>query len=137
MENPSQVARYVETYLRRGFQTILEEQRRIAFSKIYGHTAFRTDGSRRSRSGALGRALSSKNYRVSASGSGSVESTLAYPTYMRFLDMTRLGNYRIYNRPLWGILYKDTLVKIKYEYQDWLAEQTQKDIQGAVDELTK
>ena len=34
--------------------------------------------------------------------------------------MKRMGNYRIYNRPIWGILYKDSFVKMKYEFEDWL-----------------
>ncbi len=57
---------------------------------------------------------------VAGSGS-SLYATIVYPTYIRFLDMKRLGNYRIYNRPIWGILYRQTLRDIRYEFSDWLA----------------
>ncbi len=34
--------------------------------------------------------------------------------------MKRLGNYRIYNRPVWGILYKETFNDIRFEFSAWL-----------------
>ncbi len=33
--------------------------------------------------------------------------------------MKLIGNYRIYNRPIWGIFYKETFNDIKYEFADW------------------
>ena len=42
------------------------------------------------------------------------------PTYLRLLDRKRLGNYRIYNRPVWGILYKETFNDIRFEFSAWL-----------------
>jgi len=36
--------------------------------------------------------------------------------------MKKHGNYQIYNRQIYGILYHDTLGKIKYEYQDYVRE---------------
>ena len=36
--------------------------------------------------------------------------------------MQKHGNYQIYNRQIYGILYHDTLGKIKYEYQDYVRE---------------
>ena len=36
--------------------------------------------------------------------------------------MKKHGNYQIYNRQIYGILYHDTLGKVKYEYQDYIRE---------------
>ncbi len=119
MDQPSIISSYFTEYVNKGFRRIFEEQRRIAALEIYGRQAFRTDGSPRSRSGVLQRALSSPSFSISGTGSG-ITATAHYPTYLRFLDMKRLGNYRIYNRPIWGILYKETFVNIRYEFSEWL-----------------
>ena len=64
-------------------------------------------------------ALTNPRYRISPDGAG-VRTETTLPTYIRFLDMKRHGNYQIYNRQVWGILYKETLQNVKYEYRDWL-----------------
>ena len=109
-----QVADFIQVYLRKGFARVFEEQRKIAQARIYSIQAYRTDGTRRSRSGQLMEALQSPAFVLGASGSGLV-SVVDYPIYMRFLDMKKMGNYRIYNRPLWGILYRQTFNDIRYE----------------------
>lgn len=118
-QDPDLVSKYFTEYIRRGFRNIFEEQRRIAANKIYGKQAYRTVGSKRSRSGRLQKALESPTLILDGSGS-SLSAAVKYPTYIRFLDMKRLGNYRIYNRPIWGILYKQTFRDIRYEFHDWL-----------------
>ena len=119
MDDPDQIAKYFTEYVNRGFRRILEEQRRIAAAKIYGKQAYRTDGTPRSRSGRLQQALASPTFSITGSGSG-ISAKAQYPTYLRFLDMKRLGNYRIYNRPVWGILYKETFNDIRFEFSAWL-----------------
>lgn len=119
MDSPDLIARYFSEYVERGFRRIFEEQRRIAAEKIYSKQAYRTDGTLRSRSGVLQRALSSPALNISGAGAG-ISAVAHYPTYIRFLDMKRLGNYRIYNRPIWGILYRETFNDIRYEFSDWL-----------------
>ncbi len=119
-DDPDVVFKYFREYMSRGFNKIFNEQRNIAASKIYGSQAYRTDGTPRSRSGRLQQALQSPALQLSGSGS-SLSATIAYLTYIRFLDMKRLGNCRIYNRPIWGILYRQTLRDIRYEFSDWLA----------------
>lgn len=119
MDNPDIIARYFTEYVNRGFRRIFEEQRRIAANKIYRNQAYRTDGTPRSRSGRLQQALASPSFSISGSGSG-ISAKAHYPTYIRFLDMKRIGNYRIYNRPIWGILYKETFTDIRYEFSAWL-----------------
>ena len=119
MDDPDQIAKYFTEYVNRGFRRIFEEQRRIAAAKIYGKQAYRTDGTPRSRSGRLQQALASPTFSITGSGS-SISAKAQYPTYLRFLDMKRLGNYRIYNRPVWGILYKETFNDIRFEFSAWL-----------------
>lgn len=119
MDDPDQIAKYFTEYVNRGFRRIFEKQRRIAAAKIYGKQAYRTDGTPRSRSGRLQQALASPTFSITGSGSG-ISAKAQYPTYLRFLDMKRLGNYRIYNRPVWGILYKETFNDIRFEFSAWL-----------------
>lgn len=117
--NPDILGKYFEDYLRKGFNRIFEEQRLIAANQIYSSQAYRTDGTLRSRSGRLQAALASPSLSMTGSGA-SLRAVVNYPLYIRFLDMKRLGNYRIYNRPIWGILYKETFRNLKYEFSDWL-----------------
>ncbi len=119
MDDPDKIAKYFTEYVNRGFRRIFEKQRRIAAAKIYGKQAYRTDGTPRSRSGRLQQALASPTFSITGSGSG-ISAKAQYPTYLRFLDMKRLGNYRIYNRPVWGILYKETFNDIRFEFSAWL-----------------
>ena len=66
-------------------------------------------------------ALQNPNYSVIPDGAGVIAHS-NLPLYTRFLDMKKHGNYQIYNRQIYGILYHDTLGKIKYEYQDYVRE---------------
>jgi len=66
-------------------------------------------------------ALQNPNYSVVPDGEGVIAHS-NLPLYTRFLDMKKHGNYQIYNRQIYGILYHDTLGKIKYEYQDYVRE---------------
>lgn len=43
-------------------------------------------------------------------------ATSNIPLYIRFLDMKKHGNYGIYNRQVWGILWNNSLQTIKYGY---------------------
>ncbi|MFK2785139.1 hypothetical protein ACIXWU_07090 [Bacteroides fragilis] len=45
-----------------------------------------------------------------------VVATSNVPLYIRFLDMKKHGNYGIYNRQVWGILWNNSLQTIKYGY---------------------
>ncbi len=119
MDGADKIAQYFTEYVNKGFRRIFNEQRHIAAAKIYGKQAYRTDGTPRSRSGRLQQALASPSFSISGSGS-SISANTQYPTYLRFLDMKRLGNYRIYNRPIWGILYKETFNDIRFELSEWL-----------------
>lgn len=112
-------AQYFTEHIRKGFQSILAQQRAIAANKVYGHEATRTDGRTRSRSHVLEHSLQTPDYTINPDGAG-ISASIVYPSYIRFLDMKRLCNYRIYNRPIWKTLYKQTLQDIRYEFSDWI-----------------
>lgn len=124
MEAESIKAQYFRHHLQTALRDILEAQKLIATERIYQHGAARTreqgSGSTvKGRSGALLQALTNPRYMIGDSGDGIRTETIV-PTYIRFLDMKRHGNYQIYNRQIWGILYGETLNNIKYEFGDWL-----------------
>lgn len=116
--------RYFREHLEKGIRDILEAQREIAAEGVYRSGSSRQVSGRygqqvTGRSGALMDALVNPRYRVVPDGSGfRTETTL--PTYIRFLDMKKHGNLKIYNRQIWGILYSETLKNIKFEFRDWL-----------------
>lgn len=45
-----------------------------------------------------------------------VNVVVNYPIQIRFLDMKRQGNHRIYNRPLWGVVYREIIPELMYGY---------------------
>ena len=59
--------------------------------------------------------LRNANYTIIATGSSfRIEADVLKK--LRFYDMKHLGNWRIYNRQVWGILYNNALIDIKYRY---------------------
>lgn len=124
MDTENIKVQYFKQHLEKGIRDILEAQRLIATSRIYqtGHERIREQRSGaivKGRTGTLMEALTNPRYRISPDGKGLNTETIL-PKYIRFLDMKRNGNFRIYNRQVWGILYKETLQNIKYEYREWL-----------------
>lgn len=117
-------AQYFRQQISTGIQRIFQAQREVATERIYAKSTSRVTGRdlARSRSGELMSALSSPKYMISSSGEGIV-AEVHLPQYIRFLDMKRKGNNRIYNRQVWGILYSETISDVKYEFRDWLKRQ--------------
>ena len=99
-----------------GIRDILDRQRAIAQIKLSQAGGARD--TTRGRSGMIMQTLS-QTPRIEQSGDG-VRTELTYPVYIRFVDMKRYGNYRIYNRPIWGTLYGDTIKELKYGFREWL-----------------
>lgn len=131
MENEELKPIYIQEYLEAGFRKIFQKQLEIANAKIYSDTA-KADR----RTGTLREALERPSYFIKPDGQG-FNAEIKWPIYIRFLDMKRIGNYRIYNRQVWGILYKETFKNIRYEFEDWLRKFTQKTIQNAVQPLNQ
>ena len=124
MEAESIRAQYFRQQLEKGIRDIFEAQRLISTERIYqsGHDRIREKrggSTLQGRSGVLLEALTNPRYGITNDGEG-VRTETTLPTYIRFLDMKRHGNYQIYNRQIWGILYKETLINTKYEFRDWL-----------------
>ena len=71
----------------------------------------------RDRTGAMRQAMSNPRYSVGAS-----QAVAEVPLQLRFFDMRHLGNWRVYNRQVWGILYGHTLREVKYEWRQEIAE---------------
>lgn len=114
-------------HLEEGFKKIVEAQSDIAFYRRYrqgpGGRIFQGSGKRlHDRSGRLGDWLADPSYTVKASGGGVRGIMRNFPIYMRFLDMKEHGNFMIYNRQIWGILYGDTFNRMRYEFREYIAE---------------
>ena len=45
--------------------------------------------------------------------------------------MKHLGNWRVYNRQVWGILYGHTLREIKYEWRQQIADRIREGMEMA------
>lgn len=110
---------FISEELAAGARKILETQRGLASASIYG---MRPTGARIP-TGNLMQSLTSGQTSID-SGSYNVHASLNYPVYIRFLDMKRYGNHKIYNRPIFGIFYKEVLGKIRYGFGRWLEDYT-------------
>lgn len=116
---------FVHQELLKGIRDIFRAQRNVAQNRIYQVGSERltvrgTGRTVRGRSGNLMRSLSNPSFKV-WKGELGVHAHIDYPIYIRFLDMKEHGNYKIYNRQIWGILYRETFVRIRFEFRDWLA----------------
>lgn len=69
------------------------------------------------RSGKLLETLRDPHYSI-AGVNGKFQVQAYIPLQSRFLDMKHLGNWMIYNRQVWGILYRNSMFDIKYRYGD-------------------
>ena len=120
---------FVRENIERDIRAIFEAQYLIATERVYtsaiyptqvgqGRSLVREQGYGRLVRGTTGRLLSALHnpvYSVGFSGRG-VVATSNIPLYIRFLDMKKHGNYAIYNRQVWGILWNNSLQTIKYGY---------------------
>lgn len=113
---------FVHQELLKGIRDIFRAQRNVAQNRIYqvGSERRTVRGTGRTGpSGNLMRALSNPSFKV-WKGEQGVHAHIDYPIYIRFLDMKEHGNYKIYNRQIWGILYRETFDNIRYEFRSWL-----------------
>lgn len=111
---------YFKETLSRDINDIFQAQLDIATKRIYRagrkRQKFQGLGSTvQGRSGKLKEALSNKEFTFYDTEEGVIAST-SLPTYIRFLDMKKKGNFQIYNRQIWGILYNNALKDIRHDY---------------------
>lgn len=116
---------YLRQQLQKGLNSIFESQRSVAARKID-----RSMEARKSRSGVLMDSLQNPEYKLTAMAAG-VQGLITYPREIRFQDMKHLGNWRIYNKQIWRILYKETFANMRFEFSEWLRTQTTKGLQEA------
>lgn len=67
------------------------------------------------RTGTLLKSVQNPDFTI-AGINGSFQVNAYIPLHMRFLDMKKKGNWKIYNRQVWGILYNNSLRDLKYGY---------------------
>lgn len=116
---------FIRERVEKDIRAIFEAQLLIARERIYTRTRYSKEGrsfyqeqgtgTTLDRDSLLLKALETPQYKIEASGNGII-STSNIPMYMRFMDMKRVGNWQIYNRQVWGILYNNTINAIRYEY---------------------
>lgn len=116
---------FIRERVEKDIRAIFEAQLLIARERIYTRTRYSKEGrsfyqeqgtgATLDRDSLLLKALETPQCKIEASGNGII-STSNIPMYMRFMDMKRVGNWQIYNRQVWGILYNNTINAIRYEY---------------------
>lgn len=82
------------------------------------------------RSGNLLKSLRDPSYSIAAVN-GRLQMSASVPIQTRFLDMKRRGNWMIYNRQIWGILYRNTKIDLKYRYRDGIRDSLGAALQNA------
>ena len=102
---------YFRQQIDRGVRDIIAAQQSIARERASGGTE--------GRGKALADALTHVRHSIADSGPG-VAAEVWVPLSLRFVDMKKYGNWKIYNRQVWGTLYRDTLQAVKYEFRDWV-----------------
>lgn len=110
-------AEYFREMLERGVREIYARQARAAGANIYSRGSDAEEG----RSGALRDAFENPRYLLTPSGGG-IELRGELPEYGRFVDMKGHGARDVYNRHVFGVLYRETLQDIRYEFRDWVTE---------------
>jgi hypothetical protein len=116
---------FIRKVLERDIRNIFRVQQLAVSQRIYlagkDLKASRRKKGLQRRTGRLEDSLSSPEYYLQSQGEQFNMAAL-YPIYIRFLDMKRLGNWKIYNRQIWGILYNNALRDIRYGYGKELAD---------------
>lgn len=116
--------RYFSEQVSKGIREVFARQLEATVESVYSDAATqererRTGRLHRGRSGALLEALRNPAYSVGEK-SGSLRAEASLPVYSRFLDMKRGRGRGIYNKPLFGTLYRDVRNNIRYEFRQWM-----------------
>ena len=129
---------FIREKVEKDIRAIFEAQLLIARERVYTRTRYSKEGrsfyqkkgfgETLDRDSLLLKALESPQYKIEASGNGII-STSNIPLYMRLMDMKRVGNWQIYNRQVWGILYNNTINAVRYEYGKEVRERIYKQLQ--------
>jgi hypothetical protein len=116
---------FIRQIFERDARNIYRAQKLIVSQRIYLagkdlKATQRAKGIQR-RTGTLEDSLTNPDFIIQSQGE--VFNIIAkYPLYIRFLDMKHLGNWMIYNKQIWGILFSNALPDIRYRYGDHIAD---------------
>jgi len=119
-----------------GFTKINQAQRDIYQKKLFHSGTKDTQYSRlgnniQRRTGQMEEILDHPQIRIVTAGLDFM-FTATIVKQMRFLDMKRNGNWRIYNAQVWGIFYRETFPAIKYDYGEHVTSRVEKGIREAL-----
>lgn len=115
MDAQSLKMEYFLSMLQKGVREVFSRQAKAAQSNIYSNGNDQEEG----RSGALREALEGPKYSITTVGQG-LQVIATLPEYGRFIDMKAHGNRVVYNKHLFGQLYRETMQDIKYEFREWV-----------------
>ena len=120
--------------LSRDFKTIYQRQLDIAERGIYREgrqlkVRFRPDKIVPGRTGHLRDRLAATEFQIT--GVDPIMLETGYPLYIRFLDMRKKRDLRIYNRQIWGIVYNNALPDLRAGMSDSL----RKEIRNRLEKL--
>lgn len=132
-------AEFVLKVLERDARNIYRAQHLIVSQRIYlsgkDLKATRRKKGIEKRTGTLENALANPDFFIQAEGEKFIVSS-NYPLYIRFLDMKHLGNWRIFNRQVWGIL-SNTLKDIKQRYGSYIGDRVGDALRAAFEKFNR
>jgi hypothetical protein len=138
-ENMSQ-ADFIRAVLERDAKNIYKAQQLIVSERIYlkgkDLKATRRRKGIQRRTGRLEDSVSHPDYIIQSQGE-EFKLALNYPLYIRFLDMRKKGNWRIYRHPIWGIINNHTIPDLKYKYGEAIADKMGNLLKGAFEKYKK
>ena len=118
-------AEFIRAVLERDARNIYRAQQLIVSQRIYlagkDLKATRRKVGIQKQSGTLENALSNPEFYMKSEDERFVLAA-NYPLYIRFLDMKHKGNWRIFNRQVWGILYNNALPDIKNKFRQFISD---------------
>ncbi|MBQ0056161.1 MAG: hypothetical protein KBT20_00765 [Bacteroidales bacterium] len=128
------VQRFMDSVLEYGIKKIFDKQLEIAAQR-------RMSASQRQRSQARARGeasrieteLRKRVTQISTTATGGAELWAQVPLVMRFCDMKRNGDWKIYNQPIWGILYHEVFSDLSNKYRSWITFQMRLSLGRAFD----
>lgn len=108
---------FIHEQLSKTLRKLFAEQQRLVSTRVYARG---TKADKARRTGRLLEEVQGLRSKVNWSNEGN-SARFDYPVYIRFLDMKRNGNRKIYNRPVWGHIY-GAVNAMRYEFRDWMAD---------------
>ncbi len=120
---------YFEAMMRDGIaQMMLRQRGALADALAMGKGA-----GNKSRSKQLEDAFRRGPSKIRRVGNG-VTADVTYPLSMRFADMKKMADMKIYDRPVWGYLYGELFPDIRHGFRDWLLTALRTDIDNSLNQ---